>query len=212
MNKKLVLFVTGIIPILFLIPAIYYFTKDNRNDLMKQAKLINQTNLSELKLNELVKFDAKISTKNKIQKDNFSILIDEKYIKGDGSKKPFWKFEKSYHEKIILDFDIAEILIQLSNDYVPCGDNVEVFNLKPKISRTLGIKNGELVSALGEVISLNPIIIDTKQSLCTGTLQSFDEYWNRRILSYSLIGIFIFLPSIGILYIALRKGQNGNTG
>ncbi len=212
MNKKLVLFITGIIPILFLIPAIYYFTKDNRNDLMKKAKLINALSLNELKLNELVKFDARISEKNKLQIDNFSILIDEKYIKGDGSKKPFWKFEKSYHEKIILDLESSEILIQLSKDYVPCGDKVEITNLQPKLSRTLGIKNGEFVSALGEVISLNPILIDTKQSLCTGTLKSFDEYWNKRMLSYSLIGIFIFLPSLGILYVALRKGQNGNEG
>lgn len=207
MSRKIVLFITGIIPIFFLVPAIHFFSKDNRKDLMNQAKLISKENFKELKQNDFVKFDAKISEKNELVKDNFSIAIDEIYIKGDGSKKPLWKFEKSHHKDILLNIDEIEFKIQFSENYVPCGDKVEVKNLKPKEKRTIGIKNKELVSALGEVISLNPILIDTKHSLCTGSLQSFEDYWNKKILSYYLIGILIFLPSLGILFIALKKGK-----
>jgi hypothetical protein len=208
MHKKILLFITGVIPILFLIPAIYFFTKDNRKDLMETAFLLNEKTVSEIKKGQLVKFDAILSNTNPLVKDNLSIATFEKYTKGDGSKRPFWSVSENLTKTILANLSKdLEIKLVLAEKYVPCGDKTIVKLIEAKKLRLLGLENGTSVSAIGEILETSPIIIDTKMSLCTGTLSNFESYLRGRLISYIFLGLCIFIPGIAIVLLALKKSE-----
>jgi hypothetical protein len=223
MSRKILLLITGLIPLFFIIPVLYFFIKDNRMDLISEAKLLEPNS----KLGEIVKFDAVISNQNKTDKEEFAYYVKEKYVKGERGSRSEWKLDSSLSSIILLQSSNYQIIAELDKDYVPCGSDVKVIVLEPKKSRILGLKPGTLVSGIGQITKKVPAIqdktlkessepdkwipdrdtirIDTKKSLCTGDLKSYVSQTESKKWSYLGMGICILLPSLGILFLALKR-------
>ena len=223
MSRKILLLITGLIPLFFIIPVLYFFIKDNRMDLISQTKLLESNSNS----GEMVKFDAIISNRNQTDQEEFAFYIKEKYVKGERGNRSEWKLDSSLTNTIFLENSDHKIQALLDKDYIPCGSDVKVIILEPKKSRILGLKKGTLVSGIGQILTRetpvidkflkessepdkwrpekDTLIIDTKKSLCTGDLKSYISQTESKKWSYLGMGLCILLPSLGILFLALRR-------
>jgi hypothetical protein len=211
MKKDYLLIVSGVIPLLFSIFVMNFFLKDDRKDLFESAKLLDSSAKNSLVEGELVKFSGIISDKNPKTKDQYVLAVREKFVKGQNGKRSDWFREEFFLQPLLVKIgDGLEPEIQVANDYLPCGDGVKISDLEPKKSRVLGIMAGESVSAVGKILSIEPLKIHTGHSLCTGTIENYKDYLSKKWLGYFFILLCIGVPSIGLIYLGLFKVSKEN--
>lgn len=206
MKKDYILIIGGIIPLLFSIMVMNFFLKDDRKDLFESAKLLDASSFSNLVVEDFVKFSGKISENNPKTKDQYILAVKEKYVKGSNGKRSEWVKDEFYLQPVLIKVEgLPEITALVANDYLPCGDGVKISDLEPKKSRVIGILEGMNVSAVGKVVGLNPVQIQTAHSLCSGTIDDYQVYLNKKWFGYLLILLCISLPSLGLIYLGVFK-------
>lgn len=212
MKKDYLLIIGGLVPLLFSIFVLNYFLKDDRKDLFESAKLLNADSYSNLQIGEFVKFSGSFSNKNAFVKDKYVLAVKEKFVKGQNGKRSDWIREEFYFQPILIEVaGIPDMEIMVANDYLPCGNEVQISDSIPKKSRVLGILAGVKVSAVGKVLSLNPLKLDTAHSLCTGTIADYESYLHKKTLGYLFILFCIAFPSIGLMYFGFFKESKAKT-
>ena len=208
MKKDYILIIAGIIPLLFSVFVMNFFLKDDRSEMFESAKLLEEKNISQIAEGELVKFSGFISTNNPKIKDYYVIAVREKFVKGQNGKRSEWVKSEFYLQPIQVKLgEMVEVETIVANDYLPCGDGVKISDLTPKQSRLLGILSNTSISAVGRVINLNPMKIQTGHTLCTGTIEDYKAYLNKKLLGYLFILLCISVPSLGLIYLGLFKGS-----
>jgi hypothetical protein len=212
MKRDYILIFGGLVPFLFSIFVINFFLKDDRKELFESAKILQKSNLANLSLGELVKFSGVISKDNPKLKDEYVLAVREVFKKGQNGKRSEWIKEELFLQPIkvnIPEFETIEVTV--ANDYLPCGDLVKISDSIPKKSRVLGIPDSVSVSAVGKITSISPIKIQTAHSLCTGTIENYEEYLNKKFWGYLLVLLCISVPSLGVMYLGFFRGINNET-
>ena len=165
-------------------------------------------------LNQFVKFSGNILESNPKVRGEYVIAVREKFVKGKNGKRSEWLIDESYlqpiHIKINDHFQNVELVI--AEDYLPCGDAVKISELEAKKSRVLGIPPGVKVSAVGRLLSVYPIRLDTGHSLCTGTIEDHKTYLNNKLIGYLFILFCISVPSLALIYLGLFKVSKDKSG
>ncbi|HMV44250.1 MAG TPA: hypothetical protein PK079_11395 [Leptospiraceae bacterium] len=206
MKKDYLLIIGGLVPLLFSLFVLNYFLKDDRKDLFESAKLLDSKSYPNIKEGDFVKFSGILSQKNSFVKDKYVLAVKEKFVKGQNGKRSDWFREEFYFQTLFVESSgVPTFEINVANDYLPCGNEVQISDSIPKKSRVLGIISGVNVSAVGRVTSINPLRLDTGHSLCTGSIEDYDSYLRKKNLGYLFILICIALPSLGLIYFGFFK-------
>ena len=206
MKKDYILIIGGIIPLLFSIFVLNFFLKDDRKELFESAKMLDANSFSNLVLDDFVKFSGTLSENNPKTKDQYVLAVKEKYVKGMNGKRSDWIKEEFYLQPVLLKVEgVPEFTVIVANDYLPCGDGVKISDQEPKKNRVLGLLSGVSVSADRKSVNLNPVQIQTAHSLCTGTIEDYEVYLNKKWLGYLFILLCIALPSLGLIYLGVFK-------
>ncbi len=212
MKRDYILIIGGLVPLLFSIFVLNYFFKDDRKELFESAKLLEKNTVVNLAIGDFVKFSGILSDKNAKVKDEYVLAVKEVFKKGQNGKRSEWIKEELFLQPLLVSVHgIEDFEATVANDYLPCGDFVKISDSIPKKSRTLGILAGVSVSAVGKITSLNPLKIQTAHSLCTGTIENYEDYLNKKWLGYLLILFCIAIPSLGLVYLGLFKVRKEST-
>lgn len=212
MKRDYILILGGLVPFLFSIFVINYFFKDDRKQLFESAKLLQKSTISNLTIGDFVKFSGVISKDNPKLKDEYVLAVKEVFKKGQNGKRSEWIKEELFLQPIKVNIpEIDDIEVSVANDYLPCGDFVKISDSIPKKSRVLGIPDSVSVSAVGKITSISPIKIETAHSLCTGTIENYEDYLNKKLLGYILVLICISIPSLGVMYLGFFRGRKTET-
>jgi hypothetical protein len=209
MKRDYILIIGGLIPLLFSIFVLNFFLKDDRKDLFDSAKLLEVNSFANFKTNDFVKFSGILSEKNPKVKDEYVLAVKEVFRKGQNGKRSEWIKEELYLQPVLVKVEnVPEFEVSVASDYLPCGDAVKISDSIPKKSRVLGIPAGVSVSAVGKITAINPLKIQTAHSLCTGTIENYQDYLNKKWLGYLFILLCISIPSLGVIYLGLfRAGK-----
>lgn len=207
MKKNYVLIVGGIIPLLFSIFVLNYYLKDDRRELFDSAKLLDAN--SNFNVGQLVKFSGILSDKNPNVKDEYVLAVKEKFTKGQKGKHSEWIVEQAYMQPLQVKIgNTTEIEVFVASDYSPCGDKVKVVDIEPKKTRIVGMPSNVSVSAVGQILQINPIQIQSGHSLCTGTIKEYEDYLSRKGIGYLLVLLCIGVPSLGLIYLGVTNRKS----
>lgn len=209
MKKDYLLAVTGIVPLFFLFYLFNYVSFDKRKDVFKSSVLLEDSAVSELKVSSSVKFTGKLTAENRNMYKEYPLAAFEKKVKeGDRSR---WVLESSQVQKLELKSDkfSKPFFITFADDYIPCGNTVDVKeNETDRKKRLLGLRRDSVLTGYGKIQSLEPLVIESGHTACAETLKEYSDKLGNKSLIMLIVGLVIAVPSLFLVYLGLfRKLQ-----
>lgn len=209
MKKDYLLAVTGIVPLFFLIYLFSYVSFDKRKNIFDSSVLLEDSAFSGLKAGSSVKFTGKLTPGNRNIYSDYPIASFEKKIKeGDISR---WVLESSLVQKLEIKSDqfSAPFYVTFAEDYIPCGNTVDVKeNEKDRKKRLLGLRAGSVLTGYGKIQSMEPLVIESGHTACAENFSEYSDKLGSKSLVMLIVGLVIAVPSLFLVYLGLfRKLQ-----
>ncbi len=210
MKKGYLLLIGGIVPLIFLIYVYRFFSIDERKNTVKEATLY--TDSSSISIGKKFLFTGKLSSDQPTIEGKLGFLQEEEKIKG--KDRSTWTQKKNHTNSMILDLpDGKKAHLQISEGYVLCGSRVKILPIEGKDAkkfRKLGVEIGEMITAYGEILQLDPLTVNAGFSPCAESLEEYKASVNLTSMSYMLLILFISVPSLFLIYLGLFRAEDNS--
>ena len=208
MKKGTILIIAGIIPLFFVLYFFTFLNKDIRNTEFESARLLTLDNLSGFQEGDLVKLSGFISPNNQTRYNSYIIATRE--IKVKQRDRSIWQTEEAFLGNFNINLEIGkpDILVHISEDYVPCGQYVKIESLAvDKRKRMLGLGINDPITGYGKISSLNPLTINLGNSPCSESLDEYTNNLTKKFPSYLMAILFLAVPSFFMIYLGLYSNK-----